>query len=159
MQMKNLPEEEWWSAIAELQDEMAGAYPGSLQHDSADYAIDLALRCERPVRSRRFLAKNLLRDAGRTVLRRMRRFRGQDAHTDLRYTTDRRSSEPEAIAIARDLESWLRRHLSGEPHAIPCFDAMLKGEPTAHTAERLGVPDHRIEYLRSRIRQLARSGP
>ncbi len=157
MQMNDLPERERWSAIAELQRTMVGSNPGSLRHDSADHAVELALRSERPVRSREYLAKNLLRDAGRTVLRRQRQARRQEVPSDLHRPCDRRPSDPAGALIAADLKALLLQRLAVIPSAVPCLNAMLEGEAAARTAHRLGVPDHRVEYLRGQIRQLARA--
>lgn len=161
--MLDLSSAQRWSVIERLQRQMLTSKPGSFQHDRADHAVDLALRPERPVRSRTHTLRTLLQDAGRTVSRRQRRHRrryvpqpSDDSEPRAYQTPDKRTSQPYDALIAAETDAELRDRLASIPQATECFDAMLGGEPVAQTAHRLGVHDHRIEYLRGWIRRLAR---
>jgi hypothetical protein len=61
----------------------------------------------------------------------------------------------EAVVSAAELERHIRRESARMPHGEACFDAMLAGELPGETAMRLGVPRHRVEYIRTKIQQIA----
>lgn len=151
-----------WDVIQSLHSITRSTDLGTDRHDEADLAIVLALSPNRAVDSALFLRRNVLRDARRIRRRQIAKMIVVSALVDEVEGAEaffERSQPPvpsaEATISAAELESQIRRESARMPHGEVCFDAMLAGESPGETAARLGIPRHRVEYVRTKIRRIA----
>jgi hypothetical protein len=62
---------------------------------------------------------------------------------------------PDVACAAAEFEAQIRHAVGHMPDADDCLDAMLAHETPTETAHRLGLPVHRVYYVRQQIRGTA----
>jgi hypothetical protein len=142
--------------------------PGQAAFEDADLAITLALSPRRSATTAAFLMRNVKRDARRIRKRRPRvipfsSLERDGANSD---NAEDKSLEgnlppsncprPDDEVAAADMQRFIRDHVAPLPYGAACFDAMLERESPDDTADRLGMPVHRVHRTRADIRRYAR---
>jgi hypothetical protein len=150
--------------------------PGTLEHEYADHAVGLALSVGRAAKNAAYLWRNIRRNTNHILKKqkqaeeksptvffsaleagREANARGDDAHASVDpLLPPAKAPEPVDEVAAAELTDKVRKAVKGIPLGEDCLDAMLLNEPPGETADRLGVPVHRIWRARSDIRQRAK---
>ena len=144
-----------WRVVLQLQQGLQRFTPGSLEAETYEHAISLAIKSQNPEQNLKFFRYDLIRNAKFSLKRtkaRQRRLWQKAALVTPAWTED---ALPH---IAAELESQLRPILSksGE-HLNQCFTDMLSGESIASTAITCGVSQRTANRLRQRVRQIVRT--
>ena len=157
-----------WSVVQSLQTVALRFSPASLEADSAERGILLALSDARDDRVPAFLYRNALRDGRKLTCRRRARelsFDPTDQDSDpgkslayglIQEFADVRNT-PEDLAVAHDFRAKLDAEVvrsSGAEGRI-CLEGLLSGASIGESAAESGLSARQVRHTRSRIRATA----
>lgn len=163
--------------VKSLQVRIDSTVLGSLEHDTAEYAIEYALSPRRNPSNEIFFLRDVLRDARKSILRHRKRetklvenvigkLSPSVRFNDIGILASCRNEAgygvvdnctPEAIFLARELEERIREQVSRLGSlALRCFEDMLAGESLRQTAEALRVSERTVNRYRQAIREVTR---
>lgn len=143
--------------------------PGSYEYELADHAVELALSPDRAADNPAYLTRNVNRDAARYLKNRRTpevflstleaalkaKAAGDEQASVESMLPPAKTPEPVDELAAAELEKMVRTAVKDLPIGEECLEAMLEDEPPGDTADRLGVPVHRVWRTRSDIRERA----
>ena len=154
-----------WSVVQSLQAAERRFAPGSLQADTVDRAISLALSDSRDDSTPAFLHRNVLRD-GRKLTARSRSkeipFDPTETSSGLGECLPAGSlvdalNTPENLAVAGDFQTRLTAKVlssCGDAGRI-CLDGLLQGASVRESAAESGLSTRQVRHTRARIRTAA----
>ena len=157
-----------WSVVQSLQAAEQRLSPGSVEADSVERAILLALSDARDDSVPAFLYRNVRRDGRKLTWRRCAKelpFDPSDQNSKLGRSladgsipefVDARNT-PEDLAVAHDFRDRLEAEVlasSGDAGRI-CLAGLLKGATIGESAAESGLSMHQVRHARSRIRATA----
>ena len=152
--------------VESLQARIDSTVPGSLEHDSAEYAIRYALSRRRNPSNEIFFLHDVLRDARKSVLRHRERETKLFEKISSALSPSVRFNDigilascqnvagygvvdnwtPEDMFLAKELEERIREQVSQLGSlALRCFEDMLAGESLGQTAGTLNVSERTVK--------------
>ena len=150
--------------IEELQRRRDRSKSNTWNHESADYAIDLALGDQRVIDE--YLTRNCVRDASRSLARKAQknRERGMTSlNNNFEMPVDDEmfdgwapdalidQSDPESILIAQEARDNLYAEFEGSALDRHCLTLLEHGYSKTEVAQQLGVSDSTVKRAKRRI--------
>lgn len=163
--------------VESLQASIESTVPGSLEHDTAEYAIRYALSKSRKPSQESFFLFDVLRDARKSVLRHRHRdtkllekircklspsVRRNDigilaSCKNVAGTGVTSNCTPEDEWLAKELEGRIRERVSTLGSKVSrCYEGMLLDESAKQTAKALNVSERTVNRYRRAIQEVTR---
>ncbi len=144
-----------WLTVLELQQRLQTLTPGSLEAESIEHAISLAINSQSQEQNLKFFRYDLIRNAryslGRAKARQIRLWQKAALLTPS-WIED---AEP---CVALEIEEQLRAVVSASGKNLSqCFDDLLNGKSAADTASACGVSQRTANRLRQKVRQIVQA--
>lgn len=146
--------------VQSLQRSLKRFPPGLPLAEQYEKAVTLCLLKTREAVNPTFLRADVLRDARRILARAEQRHpqqsldaQGDDEQGPLMEPA--LSPSLDEHITASEVLGYLERKLGALKSGVECLEGLLRGETVPESAERLGISERRVKYLRHVARQLA----